>query len=306
MAKFQINYLGCGSATPTMRHLPSCQVIDFRDNLFMVDCGECAQLSLRRMQLKFSRLNHIFISHLHGDHCLGLTGMLSTLALSGREGGVITIHTFKEGAEIFSKMLNFFCKERPFDIKYNIITPGTTQTLLDTDALTVTAFLLYHRIPCSGFIFREKPKPRHLKGDMLKFHNIPIREYRAIKEGADFITPEGKIVPNAALTSPPDPCLSYAYCSDTMFDERVAEAVKGVDTIYHEATYTEDFYEKARSRGHSTAAEAAKIAKLANARRLVLGHFSKRYKSEEGHLAEAKKIFPNTILSYEGLKLDLL
>lgn len=306
MAQFQVNYLGCGSATPTMRHLPSCQVIDFRDNLFMVDCGECAQLSLRRMQLKFSRLNHIFISHLHGDHCLGLTGMLSTLALTGREGGVITIYTFKEGAEIFSRMLDFFCKERPFEIRYHIITPGATECVLENDSLEVTAFPLYHRIPCSGYIFREKPKKRHLKSDMLKFHNIPIREYQAIKDGADYVNPEGRIISNEILSSPPDPCVSYAYCSDTMYDERVAKAVEGIDTIYHEATYTEDYHEKARSRGHSTAAEAAKIARLAGANRLVLGHYSKRYKNEEGHLAEARAIFPNTILSREGLKLDLL
>ncbi|MBD5266583.1 MAG: ribonuclease Z [Bacteroides sp.] len=306
MAQFQINYLGCGSATPTMRHLPSCQVVDFRDNLFMIDCGECAQLSLRRMQLKFSRLNHIFISHLHGDHCLGLTGMLSTLALTGREGGTITIHTFKEGAEIFSRMLDFFCKERPFEIKYNIIPHGATERVFENDSLEVTAFPLYHRVPCTGYIFREKPKPRHLKGDMLKFHNVPLREYQSIKAGADFINPDGKIIANSMLTSPPDPCVSYAYCSDTMFDERVAKAVEGVDTIYHEATYTESYHEKARSRGHSTAAEAATIARLAGASRLVLGHYSKRYRNEEEHLAEARAIFPNTILSYEGLKLDLL
>jgi len=258
------------------------------------------------MQLKFSRLNHIFISHLHGDHCLGITGMLSTIALTGREGGAITIYTFKEGAEIFSRMLNFFCKERPFEIKYHIITPGATECVFENDSLEVTAFPLYHRIPCSGYIFREKPKLRHLKSDMLKFHNIPVKEYKAIKEGADFINTEGKIIPNKLLTSPPDPCMSYAYCSDTMYDERVAKAVEGTDTIYHEATYTEDYYEKARSRGHSTAAEAAKIARLAGANRLVLGHYSKRYRNEEGHLAEAHAIFPNTILSYEGLKLDLL
>lgn len=289
-----------------MRHLPSCQVIDFRDNLFMVDCGECAQLSLRRMQLKFSRLNHIFISHLHGDHCLGLTGMISTLALTGRNGGEITIHTFKEGAEIFSRMLDFFCRERPFEIRYNIITPGATETLFDNDSLSVTAFPLYHRIPCSGFIFREKEKPRHLNGEMLRFHDIPLSRYQAIRDGADFTTPDGRTIPNSHLTTAPDPAVSYAYCSDTMFNTKVAYAIAGVDTVYHEATYTETFHEKARSRGHSTAAEAARIAKLAGANRLVLGHYSKRYKDESGHLAEAREIFPNTILSYEGLKLDLL
>lgn len=306
MAQFQINYLGCGSASPTLRHLPSCQVIDFRNNLLMIDCGEGAQLSMRRQRLKFSRLNHIFLSHLHGDHCLGLPGLISTLALNGREGGEIVIHTFKEGAEIFSTMLDFFCHERPFDVRYNIITPGATETLLDTDSLTVTAFPLYHRVPCSGFIFREKPKLRHLRGDMVRFHNIPVRLYHDIKQGADYVTPEGTIIPNDYLTAPADPAVSYAYCSDTIYAERVANAIEGVDTVYHEATYITADLTKARTRGHSTAAQAARIAAMAGARQLVLGHFSKSYPDEEAHLAEAREIFPDTIIAHEGMRLDLI
>ena len=175
MAQFQINYLGCGSATPTLRHLPSCQVIDFRNNLMMVDCGEGAQLSMRKARLKYSRLSHIFLSHLHGDHCLGLPGLLSTMALTGKEGGTVTIHTFREGAEEFERIMRFFCRETPFDIRYNIISPGADDVIWESDTLQVRAFPLIHRVPTTGFIFREKPKLRHIIGDAVAFHQVPVR-----------------------------------------------------------------------------------------------------------------------------------
>ncbi len=304
MARFQVNILGCGSATPSTRHLPSCQVIDFRDKLFMIDCGEGAQLSLRRMRLKFSRLNHIFISHLHGDHCFGLPGLLSTLALH-EKGGTVTIHIFKEGAEIFESMLKFFCRETPFDIKFNIIEPKHA-VIYEDDALTISTFPLNHRIPCVGFIFREKPKLKHLRGDMVKFFNIPIKDLHGIKCGNDFVTPDGQVIANDRLTTPADPTISYAYCSDTSYDPRVAKAIKGVDVVYHEATYDDDFAKEAHARGHSTAREAGKIAHEAGASRLIIGHFSKRYLSENNHLAQAKEEFHDVTIANEGMKIDLL
>ena len=197
---------------PTLRHLPSCQVIDFRNNLMMVDCGEGAQLSMRRARLKYSRLSHIFLSHLHGDHCLGLPGLLSTLALTGKEGGTITIHTFKEGAAIFRRIMDFFCRETPFDIQYDIIAPGTDDVIWESDALEVRAFPLIHRVPTTGFIFKEKPKLRHIIGDAVAFHQVPVREMQAIKAGADFVKPDGTVIANERLTRPADPSMSYAYC----------------------------------------------------------------------------------------------
>ena len=306
MSQFQINYLGCGSATPTLRHLPSCQVIDYRDNLFMVDCGEGAQLSMRRQRLKYSRLGHIFLSHLHGDHCLGLPGLISTLALTGKDGGEVTIHTTSEGVDIFRRIIGFFCRETPFDVRYNVFDPKARSVIFESDALTVTSFPLYHRVPCAGFILADKPKLRHLKGVVVRFYNIPIKDYLMIKGGADWMTAEGRVIPNSALTSPADPVMSYAYCSDTVYDERVARSIEGVHTVYHEATYTDDYRDKARQRGHSTASEAARIALAAGARQLVLGHFSKRYADEVQHLKEAQAIFPNTIIAREGLELPLL
>lgn len=305
MAKFQIDYLGCGSATPTERHLPSCQVVDFRDRLLMIDCGEGAQLEFRRMRLKFSRLNHIFISHLHGDHFLGLPGLLSTLALHDT-GGSVTIHTFREGIDILRKIMSVFCKETSFEIIYDEIEPARG-TVLDDKSLTVECFPLYHRVPAVGYLFREKPKQRHLRGDMVKFHNIPVSQLVAIKEGADFVTDDGRVIPNSVLTTDADPAMSYAYCSDTMFDERVAEAVIGVDTLYHESTYLEDNAHLAGARGHSTAAQAGRIATMAGARRLVLGHYSKRYGDDMAFAREAAATFSGAIIpAREGLRLDLL
>lgn len=304
MAQFQVNILGCGSATPSLRHLPSCQVIDFRDKLMMIDCGEGAQLSMRRMKIKFSRLNNIFISHLHGDHCLGLPGLLSTLSLHDIQG-TVTVHTFAEGAEILSRTVDFFCRERSYDLKFNIIKPERA-IIYEDKAMTVETFPLYHRVPCTGFIFREKPKLRHLIGDMVRFFKIPVSQLQSIKEGADYVTPDGTVIGNNRLTTDADPAVSYAYCSDTLYDQRVAEAVSGVDVIYHEATYADCDSAKAHQRGHSTAGEAARIAHQAGASKLILGHFSKSYLNEDLHMADAKKHFNDVIIANEGLKIDLL
>lgn len=303
MSQFEVNILGCGSATPSLRHLPACQVVDFRGNLMMIDCGEGAQLSMRRQRLKFSRLNRIFISHLHGDHCLGLPGLLSTMALQDKTG-TVDVYTFEDGCEVLSRTVDFFCRERPYDLRFNVINPEGG-IICDDRAVTVEAFPLYHRVPCVGYIVREKPGLRHLRGDMVQFLNIPVSQLRAIKEGADYTTPDGRHFANEQLTIPATPAMSYAYCSDTRYDERVAESVRGVDVIYHEATYTDESVEKAHSRFHSTATEAARIARAAGARLLVLGHYSKSYVSEEEHLRQARAIFPDTIAADEGMRIDI-
>lgn len=303
MADFKVNILGCGSATPSLRHMPSCQVVDHRDRLMMVDCGEGAQLAMRRMRLKYSRLNNIFISHLHGDHCLGLPGLLSTMALHDIEG-TVTVHTFAEGAELFERIINFFCRERSYDLRFNIIKPERA-VIYEDKSLTVETFPLYHRVPCVGYIFREKPKLRHINREMVDFYKVPVAMMHSIKEGADFVLPDGTVVANERLTTPAEPAYSYAYCSDTVYNPLVAEAVKGVDVVYHEATYTDGDAEKARQRGHSTAGEAAKIALETGAKKLIIGHYSKSYADESGHIADACRIFPDTIAANEGLTIDI-
>ena len=303
MTRLELNILGCGSATMTPRHQPSCQVLNVRDNLMMIDCGEGAQLAVRRMGLKLMRLNHIFISHLHGDHCFGLPGLVSTMALLNRSNS-LTIHTFKDGAELFSAMLDYFCRERPFEVRFNVIDTHK-RIIWEDDAITVTTFPLVHRIPAVGFLFSEKPKLRHIIGEKVKRLGIPHYAMNALRQGEDWVSPDGLVVPNAQLTTPADPSISYAYCSDTKFSRRVIKHVTGADWLYHEATYDESLRLKAHKRYHSTALEAATVAREAGVKQLIIGHYSKRYIDETPLLDEARSVFPATRLANEGLVIDL-
>ncbi|MDD6723159.1 MAG: ribonuclease Z [Bacteroidales bacterium] len=304
MADFKLYILGCGSAKPSTRHLPSCQAIEYRGKLMLVDCGEGAQLSLCRQHLNFARLTDVFISHLHGDHLLGLPGLLSTLSLHSK-GGKVRVHIFEKGARMLHDIMSTVGHETSFEIEYDILDPHGTHVIYEDNALTVTSFPLYHSIPCVGFRFDEKPKPRHLRGDMAKFLNIPVRELAAIKAGDDFVRDDGTVFTNDRLTTPADHSASYAYCSDTMFNPAVAESVRGVDLLYHEATYGDEQAAKAAGRGHSTAGEAARIAQLAEAKRLLIGHYSSRYTDTAELLQQARAIFPDTDAANEGMTIDL-
>ena len=304
MSNFQVTVLGCGSAAPTLRHYPSCQVVRYGNILMMVDCGEGAQVQMRRFGLPYAKLKHIFISHLHGDHFLGLPGLLSTMALHNVEGSV-TVHTFAEGVDILKRIMALFCHETSFKIHYNVIDPGKTGVIWENATMQVETLPLYHRVPCVGFIFREKPKGRHINGPMAKFHNVPNYRMEALRAGEDFETPDGRIIPNSILTTDPTPARSYAYCSDTAYDTRVAEAVKSVDVIYHESTYADDNAAKARQRGHSTAREAAGIAALAGAKVLVMGHYSKTYTDNNVFRAEASEVFEQSYAVTEGTIIDV-
>lgn len=304
MDKFKLNILGCGSATTSLRHMPSCQVLDIRDNLFMIDCGEAAQLAMLRQRLKFTRLNHIFISHLHGDHCFGLPGLLSTLDLHGRTGP-LTIHINADGAKHFGDFFDFFLKKCSYQIVFNVI--GSRKAVIyDDDAISVTALPLKHKVPTMGFVFAEKQKLRHVNGEMAKFHNVPTYKLNALRHGEDFVTPEGVTIPNSALTTDADPCISYAYCSDTAYSPRLASMLNAPTWLYHEATYGDEFAALAKKRGHSTARQAAEIARQCGATNLILGHYSKRYTDESSLLQEAKQEFSGRILlANEGLEVDL-
>lgn len=304
MTRFDLNILGCGSATSSLMHLPSSQVLNIRDNLYMIDCGEGAQLAMRRLRLKFSRLNHIFISHLHGDHCFGLPGLLSTMALLGKTG-TVTVHTFADGASQFGCLMDYFCRAMPFDLKFHIISTRK-EVIYEDNAVTVTAIPLRHRIPCVGFLFAEKPKLRHIIPEAVKAHNIPLWAMNGLRQGKDFVSIDGDVtIPNGELTLPPDPSVSYAYCSDTAPSKRVVKAVQGITWLYHEATYADDCTAQARLRYHSTARQAAVVARDAGARHLILGHFSKRYTDDTVLLREAQEVFPDTVLANEGLTIDL-
>ena len=299
MSTFTIHTLGCGSAKPSLRHQPSSTVIDHRGNLFMVDCGEGSQLAFQKQHLKYSRLNHIFITHLHGDHVLGLPGLLSSLAL-GETGGKITVHTFAEGVKILKQIMNFFAHELSYDLEFNVIEPAEG-IVLETPSLTVRTIPLKHRIQTVGYVFEEKPKLRHINREMIDFHKVPVREIRNVKEGADFIKPDGTVIPNRLLTTDADKALSYAHISDTIYLPDIAQKIGSVDLLFHETTYLKENEDFARKYFHSTAAQAAMVARDAGAKALLTGHYSARYNDDYLFKAEAETIFPNVILNREGL-----
>lgn len=303
MAEFSIHTLGCGSAKPTLRHQPSCTVVDHRDTLYMIDCGEGAQRDFQAHRLKFSRLRHIFLTHLHGDHVLGLPGLLSTLAL-GSQGGRITVHTFAEGIEILKEILSFFARDLSFDLEFNEIKPEEA-VILETPSLTVRTVRLEHRVPCVGYVLEEKPKPRHIVRDMVDFHGVPYSMMNRIKLGEDFVKPDGTVVPNERLTTDADKSLSYAHMSDTIYMPGLHEKIGPVDLLFHETTYLDCNEAEAKARFHSTARQAAKVARDAGVGTLLTGHYSSRYKDDEGFRREAEAIFPRVILNREGLVTDL-
>lgn len=305
MSVFNVKILGCGSASPTLRHNPSAQLLTYQKHQMLIDCGEGTQQQIRRFGGNFNRIDHIFLTHLHGDHFLGLPGLLSTLALHNIEGAV-TVHTFKDGAEIIRQITDYVCRDRTFSLHFDIIDPKSTQTVYEDNNLIVTSFPLYHRVSCVGYRFDEKPKLRHIDRPACDFHGVPLYMFSAIKEGQDFVKPDGTVIPNGWLTTPASPSMSYAYCSDTVFDPRVAEAVAGVHTLYHEATYGDDAEYKAAPRGHSTARQAGAVAKLAGVKRLVIGHYSQAIRDEEVLVAEARDAFGGEVIAgNEGLEIIL-
>ncbi len=304
MADFDLHILGCGSALPTTRHLATSQVIDLRDKLYMIDCGEATQVQMRRMHIKFSRLNHIFISHLHGDHCFGLPGLISTLGMLGRNGELV-IHGPKEVEEYMRPILDLFCKGLPYEIRFNAVDTTTSGLVMEDRSLSVYSIPLKHRIPCCGYLFVEKSKEAHIIREMVDFYQVPVRCMQDIKRGADYVTPEGEVISNARLTRPADPPRRYAYCSDTAFVPEIIPLIEGVDLLYHEATFMACDAARAKETFHSTASQAAEIARKAQVKRLVVGHYSARYEDLTGLKAEADQIFPNTILAQEKMTISL-
>lgn len=300
MEKFELHILGCGSALPTTRHFPTSQIVNVRDKLFMIDCGEGAQLQFRKSHLKFSRLNHIFISHLHGDHCFGLLGLISTLNLLGRTAE-LHIHSPKGLETLLTPMLDFFNRQMTYKILFHEFDTKEPMQIYEDRSLTVTTIPLRHRMPCCGFLFAEKRRPNHIIREMVDFYQVPVYELNRIKNGADYVTSEGKTVSNNLLTRPSAPSRSYAYCSDTIYLPSIVEQIKGVDLLFHEATFANEDAPRAKETFHTTAAQAAEIARKAEVKKLLIGHFSARYEDENILLQEASAIFPDTQLAKETL-----
>lgn len=308
--------MGTASALPTANRYPSAHILTVRERLFLIDCGEGAQMQMRKFGVSFAKIDHIFISHLHGDHLFGLFGLLSTMAMAGRSGD---LHIY--APESFGRILSFFMEEFGEGIKYKIdfhpVKCNEPVQIFDSRQLEVFAFPLVHRGETYGFLFKEKTPQRNVHKHLIGPHNLSLYDIARLKEGNDlvrtatFTDEDGSVVEyeetlkNEDFTYLPYKPRSFAYCTDTMPFRRLAGWIKGVDMIYHDSTYTKEYEDLAKSTLHSTSAAAACCAIEAGAKKLVLGHYSSRYKSLDTMLEEAREIFPNTFLAKEGMKFEI-
>lgn len=300
MEPFVVHILGCGSALPTLKHNASSQIVELRGKAFMIDCGEGTQMQLRRSRIHFAKINAIFISHLHGDHCFGLLGLLSTFGMLGRTSK-LKVYAPKSYELLFKQQVEFFMQGLEYEIEFVPVDTEKHEVIYEDKSLTVESIPLCHRMPCCGYLFREKPTLPHIRRDMIDYYEIPISQINNIKNGADWTTPDGDVIPNERLVEPADPVRSYAYCSDTKYLPKLHELVEGVSVLYHESTYTAEHQDRAKLYYHSTAEQAAMVARDAHVGKLLLGHYSARYNNEDVLLREAKQVFENSYLSKEGL-----
>ena len=304
MEPFRVHILGCGSALPTLRHFASSQVVEVREKLFMLDCAEGTQMQLRRCHVRFTKLSHVFITHLHGDHCFGLIGMISTFGLVGRTAA-LHIHAPKELGPILEEQIRFFTHDLGYDVEFHAVDTSRRAAVYEDRSVVVESIPLQHRMPCCGYLISEKPSLPHIRREMIDFYQIPTSQINNIKNGADWTTPDGEVIPNSKLVKPADGVRSYAYCSDTRYLPTLHEQLKGVSTLYHESTYGEDMLKNAEKYCHSTARQAAMVARDAGVGKLLLGHYSSRYEDEQVLLREAKEIFENTYLTNEMEAFDV-
>lgn len=295
---FTVTILGSGSATPTLTRHATAQLLCHENEHCLIDCGEYTQVQLLRYKLRPGRLKYIFISHLHGDHYFGLIGLLTSLSLGQRKDD---LWLFGPAGldEIITLQLKYSDTRLSYHLHFQAVDTELAYPLLDTESFTVESLPLRHRVPCAGFLFREKPPKRNLIKELLP-PDLPFEVLHRLKEGSDVSLPDGRVLRSETYTRPGLPPRSYAFCSDTVFHEDLAELVRGVDLLYHEATFGQELHLRAAQTFHSTARQAAQLARLAGAKRLLLGHFSSRYKDLTPLLDEAKAVFPATELALEG------
>lgn len=300
----KLTILGNNSAIPGNDRHPTAQVIDIHDQLFLLDCGEGTQIQMQRYGVRRKRINYIFISHLHGDHYFGLIGLLTSMGLMGR---TLPLHLFgpPQLKEIIDLQLAVANTTLPFEILFESLQPGQVQLLVDTAHFQVKAFPVEHRIDCHGFVLHAKNKGRKIIPEKCREYEVPSAFYTHLKEGSDYTRKDGKIILNEWVTEPGPKEKSYAYCADTKYTLSFLEHIENVDALYHESTYLHDLEERAAERFHSTARQAAEIAKTANAGRLFLGHFSSKYGELNGFYEEASAVFPNVEVSVEGTTYEI-
>ena len=302
-----LTILGYNSAIPTVNSSPTAQFLEMEERCFLIDCGEGTQVQLRKAKARFSKINHIFISHLHGDHCFGLPGLIASFRLLGRETP-LHIYAPKGIKEMLETIFRITETHRGFEVVYHELDSKKSEKIYEDNRVEVFTIPLNHRIYCNGYLFREKPKERHLNmAEISKYPEIETCDYHNLKLGKDFVLSDGYILKNEVLTTPPSKPVSYAFCSDTRYWEEVVSVIENVDVLYHEATFLHDLKEMADYTGHTTALEAARIARKANVGKLILGHFSNRYGDVTVFTDEAREIFPNTFLpkALEPVKIGI-
>lgn len=299
---FNVTILGSNSAIPTIERHPTAQLLNVNERFFLIDCGEGTQVQLRKYQLNFQRIHHIFISHLHGDHYFGLIGLITSMHLLGRKKE-LHIYAHKELKEIIDLQLESSNTDLNYPLFIHFL-PDEETILLEDDNIKVSNLILDHSIKCSGFLFEEKRPPRKVIKSEIDKHNIPFEKINSLQNGADWINTKGDIISNNNLTFANKLPYRYAFCSDTRYNESLIKKIKGVDLLYHETTFMNDLEERAEKTGHSTTIQAAGIAKKAEVKRLLIGHYSQRYKQLECLLEETREEFPNSYLSYSGLVVD--
>ena len=300
-----LTILGFNSAIPTVNSAPTAQLLEMEERHFLIDCGEGTQVQLRKAKSRFSKINHIFISHLHGDHCFGLPGLIASFRLLGRETPM-HIYGPKGIAEMLETIFRLTETHRGFEIIYHELSSKQSEKIYEDQRVEVFTIPLKHRIYCNGYLFREKQKPRHLNiKEIIKYPEIESCDYHNLKQGKDFILKDGYVLKNEVLTTDPTKSVSYAFCSDTRYSEEIIPIIQNVDVLYHEATFLHDLSEMAQHTGHSTALEAARIARKAQVGKLILGHFSNRYQDLSVFTDEARKIFAETYLPQQLIPVQI-
>ncbi|MFN4006155.1 MAG: ribonuclease Z [Chitinophagaceae bacterium] len=296
---FGVTILGNNSAIPAYDRHPTAQVVTLNEQLFLIDCGEGTQMQLARYRVKRSRINHIFISHLHGDHYFGLAGLITSMGLMSRESD---LHLYAPAPlkDIIDLQLKVADTILPFTLHFHALTPEA-QVLVENDKFLIRSFPVRHRVACWGCVIEEKKKPRKINKEAVVQYQVPAAYYESLKLGNDYAHRDGTVVKNEWVTIPNTPGRSYAYCADTLFTPDIATQVAGVSMLYHETTYLKDLKDRAALRYHSTTEEAATIAQMANAKQLIIGHFSSKYEQLDAFLEEAQAVFPSTQLALEGV-----
>lgn len=298
-----LTILGCYAATPRTFTNPTSQVLEINNRLFLIDCGEGTQVQLRKNKIKFSAINHIFISHLHGDHFYGLIGLISTFNLLNRNNP-LTVYGPVGVKEIIKLQLKLSNSWPQYELDFVELSSNESETIFEDDKVIVKTIPLKHRIYTNGYLFQEKPKERKLNVAAVQEYEIETCYYQNIKNGRDITLDDGRVISNELLTFDPPAPKSYAFCSDTIYSEEIVDVIKDVDILYHESTFLDSEEVLAEKTMHSTAKQAAQIAKLANAKQLVLGHYSTRYESIESFKTEAQTVFDNVMLSDDGVTFE--